>query len=316
MRNLIFTIILVAFAGFAYGQQEAHYTHFMYNNLALNPGVAGSKGHPTILALYRKQWIGFEGAPESKLMSFHTPLGKRVGFGLSITNDEIGISNSWYGSMAYAYRVKLDDNATVQIGIQGSMRYLGLDFDDPSTFILQNNDPSIIEGGVSQQYLGNFGAGLYLDLGNMFFGASVPYFFPNTIGIDKTSIDAAVESPHFYISGGALIPLSSSSKTSIALRPSALAKIVNNAPFDLDLNLSLVFNNSIITGVSYRLGGDGQGESIDFLLHYRINNIGLGISYDYTLSELNNHNNGSVEAIVVYDFIKERVDMANPRYFF
>ena len=306
------------FANVMLGQQEAHYTHFMYNNLTLNPGVAGSKGHPTVLALYRKQWIGFEGAPESKLMSFHTPLGKRVGFGLSLTNDEIGISDSWYGAMAYAYRVQLSDDATVQIGIQGSMRFLGLDFDKPGTFILQNNDPSIANG-VSRQYFGNFGAGLHLDLGNMFFGASVPYFFPNIIGFDNPSVTSdqiAIESPHFYISGGALIPLTSSSQTSIALRPSALAKIVKNAPFDLDLNLSVVFNNTIITGVSYRLGGDGQGESIDFLLHYRLSNIGLGVSYDYTLSELTNYNKGSIEAIVVYDFVKERVDMANPRYFF
>ena len=46
------------------------------------------------------------------------------------------------------------------------------------------------------------------------------------------------------------------------------------------------------------------------------NKIGIGISYDYTLSELQDYNNGSIEAIVVYDFIKERVDIANPRFFF
>ena len=111
---------------------------------------------------------------------------------------------------------------------------------------------------------------------------------------------------------GGLIPLSNS----IGFKPAVLAKIVSNAPFDLDLNASIVINNQIVTGISYRLGGDGSGDSIDFLLHYRVNNIGLGLAYDYTLSQLTDFNKGSVEAIVVYDFQKERIDMANPRFFF
>jgi len=84
----------------------------------------------------------------------------------------------------------------------------------------------------------------------------------------------------------------------------------------LDLNLSVVFNTTFIVGASYRIGGNGSGDSVDFLLHYKIKNIGLGIAYDYTLSELNDYNSGSIEAIVLYDFVKERVNIANPRFFF
>ena len=315
MKHIIFTLIFMASASMLFAQQEAHYTHFMYNNLSINPGVAGSKGHASALLLYRKQWMGFENAPESKLISFHTPLGSRVGFGLTISNDQLGITNSWRGTMAYAYRIKIDDNTKIQIGIQGSMRYFGLDFNDPSVVILEGNDPSIVDNTLSKKYLGNFGAGVHLEFKQMFFGASVPNFFPNTISLNNSNLpDLAQETPHFYVMGGALIPLSA--KSNIALRPSALAKIVKNAPFDLDINLSAVFNQTFIAGVSYRLGGDGAGDSVDFLLHYRINNIGIGLSYDYTLSELTNYNKGSVEAIVIYDFVKERIDMANPRFFF
>jgi len=301
---MTFSVVLLA-------QQEAHYTHFMYNNLSINPAVAGSKGHPSLLALYRKQWIGFEGAPDNKLISFHAPLGKRVGLGLTLANDKIGISNNWSGTMAYAYRIEIDEDTKVQVGIHGSMKYFGLDFRNQQ--IRQTGDPSIVYNSTDEKYIGNFGAGIYMNVKQMFFGASVPNFFPNTLGVDKTSSVAAVEVAHFYVMAGALIPLSNDK---IALRPSALAKVVQNAPFDLDLNLSLVFNKSFIVGASYRIGGNGIGDSADFLLHYRINNVGLGLSYDYTLSELNDFNNGSIEAIVVYDFVKERVDIANPRFFF
>ena len=311
MRNIIFTLVFMTFSIVLLAQQEAHFTHFMYNNLSINPAVAGSKGHPALLALYRKQWIGFDGAPDNKLISFHTPLGKRVGLGLTLSNDKIGISNSWSGSMAYAYRIKIDEETNVQVGIQGSMKYFGLDFRNQQ--IRQSGDPSIVYNDLEQKYLGNFGAGIFMNVKQMFFGASVPNFFPNTIGIDKTTSFAAIEVPHFYVMAGALIPLKNDK---IALRPSALAKVVKNAPFDLDLNLSLVFNKSFIVGASYRLGGNGIGESVDFLLHYKLNNIGIGLAYDYTLSDLNDYNSGSIEAIMVYDFIKEQINIANPRFFF
>jgi type IX secretion system PorP/SprF family membrane protein len=311
MRNIIFTLVFMTFSVVLSAQQEAHYTHFMYNNLSINPAVAGSKGHPALLAIYRKQWIGFEGAPDNKLVSFHTPLGKRVGLGLTMSNDKIGISNNWSGSMAYAYRIQIDKETLVQIGIQGSMKYFSLDF--RNQLIRQTGDPSVVYNTTNEKYLGNFGAGIFMNVKQMFFGASVPNFFPNTLGVDKTTSFSAVEVPHFYVMAGALIPLSNDK---IALRPSALAKVVKNAPFDLDLNLSVVFNQSFIVGASYRIGGDGIGDSVNFLLHYKMNNIGLGLAYDYTLSDLNDYNSGSIEAIVLYDFIKEQINIANPRFFF
>ena len=314
MRNILLAILFFSFANVMIGQQESHYTHFMYNTLVLNPAYAGSRGTPSLVALYRKQWFGFEGSPDSKLMSFHAPIfGNKVGFGLTIMNDEIGIHNSWYGTMAYAYRIQINKETNVQIGLQGSIRYLGINFDDESVVFLHNNDPSINENMLSQNYLANFGAGIYVQVKQLFFGTSVPYLFPNTFG---TALDpnilTAEETPHLYVMGGALLPVN---KT-LSLKPAVLAKIVKNAPFDLDLNLSFVFNNKIILGTSYRLGGDGPGESLDFLLHYRLNNLGLGIGYDFTLSDIKDYSNGSIEAIVIYDFKKERLDMANPRFFF
>ena len=216
---MIFSTVMLA-------QQEAHFTHFMYNNLSINPAVAGSKGHPALLALYRKQWIGFDGAPDNKLLSFHTPLGKRVGLGLTLASDKIGITNNWTGSMAYAYRIKIDDETNVQLGIQGSMKYFGLDFRNQQ--IRQNGDPSIVYNDTDDKYLGNVGAGIYMNVKQMFFGASVPHFFPNTIGVDQTSQSSAVEVPHFYVMGGALIPLANDK---LALRPSALAKVVKKCTF-------------------------------------------------------------------------------------
>jgi len=49
---------------------------------------------------------------------------------------------------------------------------------------------------------------------------------------------------------------------------------------------------------------------------FQYNSVAFGVAYDLGLSQLSDYNNGSLEALVRYDFIKERDDIANPRFFF
>ncbi len=287
----------------------------MYNQLTLNPAYAGSRGVGSLMALYRNQWIGFEGSPQTKLVSFNAPLfGDKVGFGLTLSNHTIGIMNSWYAAMAYSYNIQINDETSFRIGLQGNMRSLALDFTDPAVVIRQDGDQSIMENQSINNYSGNFGAGLYLTVKKFYVGFSVPYLYPTEIGFNNDSQlpRIAMESPHYYAMIGTLIPIG----TNLHLKPSALAKYVQNAPFDLDLNLSFVYNLVLTAGVSYRLGGDGTGDSVDFLALYQYSNIAFGIAYDFNLSDLSQHNNGSFEALVRFDFVKEQEDMANPRFFF
>lgn len=314
--NKFLSVLVLFFISLSltFGQQESQYTQFMFNKLILNPAVAGSRGMSSVTALYRKQWISFPGAPETKLISFNTPLlGKRIGFGLSIANQTIGIMDNWQASMAYAYNIAIDDDTSFRIGIHGSLKRIGIDFSDPSVILYQNNDPSVVEVTDTDQYKGNVGAGIYLTLKHLYFGVSVPHFLPSSIGFNPdTGLTIAEEKPHYYAMAGAYIPVSKN----MALKPAVMAKFVTGAPLDIDANLSFVFNKVFNFGVSYRVGGDGSGDSVDFLLFYQFSNIGIGAAYDYTLSQLADHNSGSIEALLRYDFIKETSDMANPRFFF
>jgi hypothetical protein len=73
-------------------------------------------------------------------------------------------------------------------------------------------------------------------------------------------------------------------------------------------------------GLNYRYGGNegGLGESIDLLFNFQLNeSLLFGIAQDFTLSDISNYENGSLEAIVRYAFIKKKPKtvMINPRYF-
>ncbi len=313
-RQILFVLIFMFAATFAIAQQENQFTQFMYNKLYVNPAYAGARGIPSFTALYRNQWTGFKGAPQSKLLSFNSPLfGDRVGFGLTVSNHTLGIQNKWDASMAYSYNVEITDESSVRFGLQGSVQYQGLDFSDPSVEIRESGDQSILYDEELTQYDGNFGMGMYVNIKNTYFGASIPHFFPSELGINPNQVpEIARNFAHFYFMAGTMVPINSK----IQFKPSIMTKYVKGAPFDLDFNASLMFDEKFTAGLSYRLGGDGTGDSVDLLAMYQVNSLGIGVAYDFTLSDVNEAATGSFEVLLRYDLIKERGDMANPRFFF
>ncbi len=316
IKNNIVTICLLMVSVVGFAQQESHFTQFMYNKMFLNPAFASARDVPTLTGIYRNQWIGFDGAPKSMLLSFDSPFfSKRVGFGLSIANETKGTLNRTLARLAYSYAVIRTDDMALRIGLNGSLHYFQNKPNDPAVFVRDPGDPSVVAANVTK---GNVGAGIYFDYQNFYLGASLPSILKNTIGVNTFSSLTALESQHIYLMTGILIPLSKS----VVLRPSAIAKIVKNTPFDFDANLSVMFNQRLSVGVSYR-----HEDSVDLTAFLQISKkLGLGLGYDFTTSALSTTNSGSIEVLLRYDFgiakdgikdgAKNGNDLSNPRFFF
>lgn len=315
IKITLVSALLFAMLQGIHGQQESHYTQFMYNKLYLNPAFAGAEGVGSFVGIYRNQWMGFEGAPVSQLVSFNGPFfSQRVGFGVLLNHDKIGIHNNWNGSLSYSYALINKETTMLRFGFHGSARYFQTDFADPNLIIADPSDPSIDLNRATNDVFFNFGAGIYLSVNNFFFGASVPRLIENTLGINpNTSTLTAKESRHYYVMTGFALPI----RHNIDMKSSVLGKYVQHAPIDVDINLSLEFNKRLSTGVSYRVGGDGAGDSVDFLAFGQLTrSIGLGLAYDLTLSEVRNSTSGSIEALMRIDLVGSSDKLKNPRYFF
>ena len=314
--NKLYTILLFLFIGSSvlWAQQEPQYTQFMHTKQLFNPAYVGAKGVPCIKGLYRNQWLGFKGAPISQALSFNMPFfDPRVGFGINLQHYEIGIIENWEADLAYSYDLMPEDNISIRVGIMGSIRQFGLDFSDPDLFIRNINDASITRGETFTTTEGDVGAGLYIDYEGYYIGFSVPNIISNVIGRNEDQPLTAVEEPHLYAMAGGIIPLPDSK---LSLFPNALLKYVNNAPWTLGLNLSLMYDNRFTFGGSYRLSNENS-DSVDFLFHFQTNsNFGIGISYDYPLFEIVDHTSGSIEVMLDYCFGSKSPDMSNPRFFF
>ncbi len=310
MKKVLYPLIVFLFGSyFLFAQQEPHFTHFMYNQQGVNPAFVGSRNTPSFHVIYRRQWVDIPGSPTNVALGFSTPFaGGSSGFGVYAANQTIGIFNNWYTNLAYSYRLQLSDNLNLRLGLQAAGLFPSVNFNSPDVVFFDENETTVPLAGTDNQLKFNAGGGMYLYNKNFYVGFSVPHFLNSDISFNTvTSGDRAITVPHYYGMAGLLLDAG----PNVMIRPSLLVKYEQNSPFDFDLNLSLIFNNRLSIGASYR-----HEDSVDFLLFLQAGRkFGFGVGYDYTISDLANYNNGTFEAMMRFDLKSSRDDIENPRFF-
>jgi type IX secretion system PorP/SprF family membrane protein len=304
MKKLSHLIILLLVASSLAAQQDAMYSQYMFNMLAVNPAYAGNREVLSITGLSRTQWVGMEGAPVSNTLSFDAPIkNKRIGLGIQLFNEKIGVTSSTglYGSYAYRIRFK---KSTLAFGLQGGAVHYAANFNQvlldrsgiPSDKSFQANASVLVP---------SIGAGMFLSDDKYYVGVSIPSLVstPITFGQD---IQVHKEE-HLFLMGGYVFALNKDFK----LKPSTLLKAVAGAPLELDLNVHLWMYDKLAVGVSYRTGDAAVGMiEIQAAPNFRI-----GYAYDYAFSELRYFHSGSHELILRYEFGFTKDKILTPRYF-
>lgn len=313
---------LISFCTGAFAQHERLLTQFMYNKLAINPGYAGTYDGIAATAFYRNQWIGFDGAPTTIGLNIDAALKKeKVGLGLNIVRHTISIFDQWTLDGIYAYKIKLSPKSFLSAGLQGSLRYIGANFQDPRLRSSQglDIDPALPTDAVGF-YILNFGFGLYFHSEYFFAGLSIPRLLNSDIDMIDRPVPLSRESRHGFAMAGGKIPLSDRWD----LVPQLLIRQVPGAPISIDLNLGVMYLKRITLAGTWRNGGLNSewGSSIDVILGAQIaRSLFLGASYDILLSSLRNQSSGSAELILRYTFdgsVQAQdapVRVINPRYF-
>ncbi|MDA9555720.1 type IX secretion system membrane protein PorP/SprF [Pelobium sp.] len=301
-------IFLISITQESNAQQNAMYTQYMFNSLAINPAYAGSRNVISATALYRNQWTGIDGAPKTTTFTIDAPINEnRIGLGLQVFNDKLGITNTTGAVVSAAYRIRMDE-ATLSFGVQGGISNFKADFRSVS---LDENgtstDPAFQENVNALQF--NVGTGVYYNTDKFYFGVSVPTLVPNRLSKGSTAItnNPSKQEMHFFISAGYVFDVGNDFK----FKPSFLVKGVKGAPIEGDINATFWIKDIIGLGAQYRTNADVAG-----LLEFQINpQIRLGYSYDYSTTKLANFNNGSHEFMLRYEFGFEKNKVVSPRYF-
>ncbi len=304
-------IILLAFVWLAIGkaqaQQNAMFTHYSFNTLAINPGYAGSRDALTFTVLHRSQWVNFPGAPVTQTFTIHSPVAnEKIGLGLSILNDRIGPTNQTSLFADFAYKIKVG-KGKLALGLKGGFNYVEQDLNSLST--TQPNDPAF-QSNVQSRMLPNIGAGAYYSTSKYYLGFSVPGLLENDFDKNSTSV-ASSEQRHYFFIGGAIFNLTESG--SLKLRPTTFVKVTAGAPVEMDLTALFYYKDNFWVGPMFRTG-DAVGALIGFNI---LPNLAFGYSYDWSFANTTGeYNGGSHELMLRYDFIfNNQKKIKSPRYF-
>ena len=294
----------------SHAQQAPMYTHYMYNTLVINPGYAGSRDALTVTALYRSQWVDFKGAPVTQTLTLHTPLqNDHIGVGLSVMNDKIGPSNNTAVFADFAYRMKLNANSKLALGLSGgtnifqaSLNTLQLDQQADPTF--QNN--------INNHVTPNFGFGIYYSRERFYAGVSAPNLLQNNYSVINQSNGTSLvanEQRHYFFIAGTMIKMSDN----LSFKPTMFVKVTNGAPVQADLTASFIIMKKLLLGAMFRTG-DSFGGLIGIDITEQLH---LGYSYDWSYGlQTFKYNQGSHEILLRYDFIcNSKKQIHSPRYF-
>ncbi|MFZ6051724.1 PorP/SprF family type IX secretion system membrane protein [Halocola ammonii] len=307
MKKILLIATGICMAVALQAQQELQVSQYMFNGLFLNPAYAGSHEYFSASALHRSQWVNFDGAPSTQLVSIDGPLAdNKLGVGLIVSNDRIGITNQFEASANFAYHLETGAGK-LSFGLRAGLSMYSADFNEIQNW--DENDPVYQNGNIENQAIPKFGAGIYYYTDKFYAGVSVPTIIAADDNlIPEGSSQSSFFEEHFFLNAGYVFETSGP----IAIKPSFLAKYQQAAPMEFDINCNFYYNNFIGLGVGYR-----TGDAVVGMLDINITNqFRVGYAYDYTLSDINDFANGSHEIMLGFDFGKNvDIKTRSPRYF-
>ena len=210
VKILAFATLVLTAGLSAFAQQDPQFTHNMFNQMAVNPGFAGSQGMLSAGMINRQQWMGFEGNPKTTLFSVHTPVKPfdiPSGAGLVFVDDRLGFEKnmSFYGN--YAYRLDLG-KGKLGIGLNVGLLSRALNgkwfIPDSDNHTPATQDPSIPDEQVTSMTF-DMGLGVFYNTDAFYAGLSTTHLLePN---VDFGSGAMMKMRRHYYGTAGYLFKL-------------------------------------------------------------------------------------------------------------
>ncbi|HET6227557.1 MAG TPA: type IX secretion system membrane protein PorP/SprF [Bacteroidia bacterium] len=307
-QRLILLYIVISIA--AQAQQLPLKSQYLQNDFMLNPAVAGSKEYIPITLSHRSQWVNFEGAPMTQMLSVHGKLCGKNGLGLLISNTQAGPTRVMSAQLAYAYHIQLADSVNLSFGLAPTFIQYAL---DKNKIVLEQQADNTLQRISGNSWVMDANFGMYLYGKKYFAGLAFPQLLENKIGMGDKNIQERVQR-YCLLHAGYDFTLNAK----FDLSPSFLFKSNKSfaSPAQTDLNLKLMYKKFIWAGLSYRmdLAQNSDNAAIAFLGFAKAN-FSFGYSYDYSFSSIGKNSVGSHELFITYRFYRKiKSKEATPQY--
>ena len=291
MKSIYRIVILVLlFAGIkAEAQQDPNYSFYGYNMNLINPSFAGTEDKTNVGINMRSQWAGVKGAPQTQSIFFGSPVGSKVGLGISIINDKTFIESQTSIAADFSYKLQLNDEVNLYLGIKAGFNSYDINTNGLVSYgIGQDASLMNLDGSFSP----NVGLGAHLKHENYFVSFSIPKLLtPDRLEEDNGIASLGTDRLHMYFSGGYVIRLNDA----MALKPMALIRYVDASPLSIDLTTILTLGDLFDVGAAYRLN-----EGISGMVIFKMSsNFEIGYAYEAAFENpVRNADNGTHEIMM------------------
>jgi type IX secretion system PorP/SprF family membrane protein len=289
----------------AYAQQTPYLNHYYHNSYILNPATAGDVDQLKAMLIYRQQWAGVPGAPQTQLFAINgATANRKVGLGLTVANDVTNIVNRFSSVLSASYKVTFADSHDLSFGMSAGLLRYKLDFDrvradlsDPGLF-LNAQSASRIEGS----------AGLSYHFKKLKIGALSEQLFDRTFTFSDD-----INGRHIRLSLVRHYALSLEYKISInnnfSLRPLLVMRAAQGLPTHIDANVTFDFRNTVWLNVQYR-----EKISTSFSLGASVTeNLSIGYCYELPGNGIGSVSSGSHEVMLEFKIHNSKsVSTASP----
>jgi type IX secretion system PorP/SprF family membrane protein len=231
-------------------------------------------------------------------------LNDKVGLGLNLMIDKIGVTRENYFITNYSYMIDLNE---------GSLSFgLGAGFITTNTawsdlVVLDPGDELYLVDSKSF-VVPTFSFGTYYTKKNYFLGFSIPKFLGYKFNYDKNKYTVSIDPGqyNFLFYTGYVFNVA----PRVDFIPSTLLNFTPGKKLLFDLNANLNFNNRFWVGASYR-----NVRSVGALLQLQVNNqFKIAYTYDFDTGDLGGYSNGSHEIMLRYEF-RYKVNVVDPLVF-
>lgn len=133
MARQILLLIAIIFASCLTIQaQDPIYSQFYAAPLQINPAFAGTTLAPRVSLNYRNQWAAYEGGYETYSVAYEQSVEElNSGFGIMVETDDAGngIYRTNRFSATYGYRIRINQEWAIRLGIEAGIIQNRLDWD-------------------------------------------------------------------------------------------------------------------------------------------------------------------------------------------
>jgi type IX secretion system PorP/SprF family membrane protein len=274
-------------------QQIGQYSQWSFNQFAINPAMAGLKNCLDVRAGYRLQWAGFDGAPQTGLITINAPIKTRRkalnapyhGLGGKVERDQFGHFNHIGISMAYAIHFPLAREKRLSFGVSGGVQQFGFDQSNVTTV-----DPDLAVGqAVSNFMFPLISFGGWYNSQNFYVGASLDQMARNRWGDIGFNSRFGI---HMKLLAGTKITFDNNN----SVLPSMIIRIPPRGPASMDLNLMFDFVDNFLVGLGYR-----NTDAVIFLARFKLDKFSVGYSFDFITSDIRGGNFHTHEISLFYN---------------